>query len=154
MKDKEFLLNWEKNYKMDLADSDLHQLLGFKSEILSQEEQEGEYIADITHGNDNFYIHCDVIDGALINYINSDVIYSFVNKNPPGSIISKDFNNWIFFPVKISNISGIRMRITNQNNEPIDLNKGRVEYNLTAVYEEDETYLKKIYNLMQNFILR
>ncbi|GBM81898.1 hypothetical protein AVEN_22878-1 [Araneus ventricosus] len=142
----------KKNYKMDLRNSDLHQLMGFKSEILNQEEQEGEYITDITHGNDNIYIHCDVIDGALVNNINSDVIYSFVNKTPPGSLISKDFNNLIFFPEKINNISRIRMRITNQNNELIDLNKGRVKYNLLAAYEEDENYLKKIYNLMQNFI--
>ncbi|KAF8791645.1 hypothetical protein HNY73_006485 [Argiope bruennichi] len=77
-------VNLKKNFKMDLTEGNLHQLLGFKSKILDQENQFGEYIADITHGIDNIYIHCDIVKGSLINNCDSDVIHSFVSKIPHG----------------------------------------------------------------------
>ncbi|GIX80294.1 uncharacterized protein CDAR_394051 [Caerostris darwini] len=69
---------------MDLTNGNLHQLLGFKSKVLDQKNQAGEYIADITHGIDNIYIHCDIVKGSLINNCDSDVIHSFVSKIPHG----------------------------------------------------------------------
>ena len=126
----------KKDWVIDFTKSNFPKIIGFlKSTYGSYDEEtevEGEHIADISNGNDNIYIHCDVVKGSLINQYNSEVIYSFTNKNPPGSIISKEFNNWIYFPVKVDPVERIKMRITNQKGELIDLNKGAVEFNFIS----------------------
>ncbi|GIY32772.1 uncharacterized protein CEXT_484971 [Caerostris extrusa] len=87
---------------MDLTNGNLHQLLGFKSKILDQENQAGEYIANITHGIHDIYIQCDIVKGSLINNCDSDVIHSFVSKIPHGG----------------GNIN-LQLKITDKNGAPI-----------------------------------
>lgn len=127
-----FSIKLEKNYKIDLSKSELYKILGFEPKIYEEEEQEGKFIADIANGNDNIYIHCDIVDGAYINQFQSQVIYSFTSSNPPGSLYAKEFDKLIFFPVKSDSINRIRMRITNHRGELIDLNKQEVQYKFIA----------------------
>lgn len=136
----------EENYEIDLSVSELHKILGFKPMIYKDQEQEGEFIADISRGNDNIYTHCSIVEGSRINEEYSQVVFSFTNVNPPGSQISKTFVRPIFYPVKVNSIDRIRMWITNQKGERIDLKKQEVEYNF--IIEDEENYLKKIYNLL------
>lgn len=136
----------KENYEIDLRESEFHSLIGFESKIYKEREQEGKYIADISNGNDNIYIHCDIVEGAYINQYTSEVIYSFTNSKPPGSQISQTFDRPIFFNVKHDEIYRIRMRITNQRGELIKLNKQEVEYNF--ITENEENYSKKIYDLL------
>jgi len=150
-------INLKKGWVLDLRNNEFHKILGFEKEIYGDLDStedleiEGDYIANISNGNDNIYIHCNVVEGSLINEFNSEVIYSFTNKNPPGSLISKEFNNLIYFPVKTGSVSRIRMRITNQDGELIDLNKGAVEYNFIPTYKDkSENYLRKIYQLLKS----
>lgn len=120
----------EENYEIDLTKSELHKILGFEKKIYKDLEQEGKYIADIADGNDNIYIHCNVVYGAYINDYQSDVIHSFTTTNPPGSQYSKEFDKPIFFPTKSDYIPRIRMSITNHRNKLIDLNNQTVQYRL------------------------
>lgn len=123
------------NYKINLARTNrLHQLLGFEPKTYDQPEQIGKYIADLSGGNDNIYIHCDIVEGAYINgFHSSNVIYSFTNTNRPGSQIVKSFDKPLFFPVRMDSIYRIRMRVTNHRGEAIPLNKQEVQYNFIAL---------------------
>lgn len=123
------------NHKIDLTKtSNLHKLLGFEPKIYEESEQIGKYIADLSNGNDNLYIHCDIAEGAYINgFQSSDVIYSFTNINRPGSQIIKAFDKPLFFPVRMENVYRIRMRITNHRDELIPLNKQEVQYNFITL---------------------
>ena len=125
----------EENYKLDLTKTEnLHKLLGFESKLYEESEQVGKYIADLSGGNDNIYIHCDIVEGAYINGSqSSNVIYSFTNYNRPGSQIIKSFDKPLFFPVRMESVYRIRMTITNHRNELIPLNKQEVQYNFIAI---------------------
>lgn len=125
----------KENYKIDLTKTiNLHKLLGFEPKIYEETEQIGKYIADLSSGNDNIYIHCDIAEGAYINGFNSsNVIYSFTNVNRPGSQIIKSFDKPLFFPVRTESVYRIRMRITNHRNELIPLNKQDVQFNFIAL---------------------
>ncbi|GBN44206.1 hypothetical protein AVEN_148428-1 [Araneus ventricosus] len=122
-------------YKIDLTNTNnLHKILGFEPKVNEEHEQIGKYIADLSNGNDNIYIHCDVAEGAYINGFNtSNVIYSFTNSNCPGSQIIKSFDKHLFFPVRKDSIYRIRMRITNHRNELDSLNNQEVQYNFIAL---------------------
>ena len=125
----------KEEYKIDLTKSNsLPKLLGFEPKIYDEGEQIGKYIADLSGGNDNIYIHCDIAEGAYINGFNSsNVIYSFTNSNRPGSQIIKSFDKPLFFPVRMDSIYRIRMRVTNHRNELIPLNQQEVQYNFIAL---------------------
>lgn len=118
----------KQNYKIDLTKSDLHKILGFEPMIYDKEEQIGKYIADIENGNDNIYIHCDVIEGAYINQFPSEVIHTFTTSNRTGSQYSKHFDRPIYFPVKTDSIYRIRMTITNHRGELLNLHNQEVQY--------------------------
>ena len=125
----------KEEYKLDLTKThNLHKLLGFQPKIYEESEQIGKYIADLSGGNDNIYIHCDIAEGAYINgFHSSNVIYSFTNSNRPGSQIIKCFDKPLFFPVQMDSVYRIRMRITNHRDELIPLNKQEVQYNFIAI---------------------
>ncbi|GBO29383.1 hypothetical protein AVEN_218018-1 [Araneus ventricosus] len=122
-------------YKIDLTKTkSLHKLLGFEPKVYEEPEQIGKFIADLSGGNDNIYIHCDIVEGAYTNgFHSSNVICSFTNINRPGSEIIKSFDKPLFFPVRMDSIYRIRMRITNHRNKLISLNNQEVQYNFIAL---------------------
>ncbi|GFY57418.1 uncharacterized protein TNIN_444331 [Trichonephila inaurata madagascariensis] len=122
-------------YKINLTKSKkLHKLLGFEPKVYDEPEQMGKFIADLSGGNDIIYIHCDIAEGAYINGSHSsNVIYSFINVNRPGSQVIKSFDKPLFFPVRMDRVFRIRMRITNHRGELIPLNKQEVQYNFIAL---------------------
>lgn len=125
--------------KLNLSEGNFHKLIGFENKEFKNKdsenelELEGKYKANITRDIDEIYIHCNVVDGQMINQENSEVIYSFTNQNRPRTLISKEFDTLVFYNVKHNPIHRIRMRITNQKGELIDLNKGYVEYNFIPI---------------------
>lgn len=125
-----FVLKLAENYKVDFSHGKLRDILGFESSVYDQPEQEARFVANISKGIDNIHIHCDIIEGCMLNQNSSEVIYSFTPSNPPGSQISKEFEKLSFFRVKTDPIYKIRMHITNQDNVPINLNGQQVIYRL------------------------
>lgn len=126
-----FVIELNDNYMMDLRKGKLHEILGFEPELYDQKHQEGKFMANISRGIDDIHIHCDIITGALYNSRSSDILYSFTPSNPPGSLIKVDENHPLFLPVNRRDyIHRIRMYVTNQDNDLIDLNNMRVLYRL------------------------
>lgn len=123
-----FVIKLKKGYKVDLSKSELHQILGFEPKIFENKVQEGKFEANISRGIDRIQIRCDIVEGARLNVHSSEVLYDFVPSNPPSSLISKEFFKPFYFKVKSSHVPRIRMRITNQDGELIDLNNHEVTY--------------------------
>lgn len=126
-----FIIHLENGYKIDLTNGKLHELLGFEPKIYENSEQTGKFVANISRGIDDIHIHCDVISGVHYNDFTTDILYSFTPSSPPGSLIKIDEVNPLFAEVNRNHfIYRIRMRITDQNENLIDLNKQRVVYRL------------------------
>jgi len=81
-----------------------------------------EEIVNITKVN-SVLINVDIISGSYVNGNQSFVIYSFnPNKVSPGYKIDERPNpKLIYYPVKGHTINSIRVWLTDQNNNPIDL---------------------------------
>lgn len=125
------LMKLKPGYAVDFTKSELYKILGFESKMYSDLEQTGKYIANISRGIDDIHIHCNIVDGALYNDNFSDILYSFTPHNPPGSLINVKEINPIYADVNRSDyIYRIRMYITDQDNNIINLNKQRVVYRL------------------------
>ncbi|GFR17223.1 uncharacterized protein TNCT_317971 [Trichonephila clavata] len=125
------VLKLESGYSIDFSQSELHKILGFEQRIYDQPEETARYLANISRGIDDIHIHCDIIHAILYNDRTSDVLYSFTPSNPPGSLIKIDEINPLFVSVNRSDcIHSIRMYITDQDDNIINLNKQRVIYRL------------------------
>jgi len=121
-------------YKVDfraLDSGNLHLLLGFKPERLGKNgTYSGDFPVNITHVN-AVYIHCSLVESSYENSERSAVIYSFSPSVAPGYQISIKPNSINYLLIsRISNISVIRMRITDQNGIDLPLNNEAVTYAL------------------------
>lgn len=130
-----FVLKLAENYKVDFSPSKLHEILGFEPRVYDQPQTEAKFVANISKGIDNIHIHCDVIEGAQLGQHSSEILYSFTPRHPPGSQIAMEFERPIFFRVKKDYVSKIRMRVTDQNGNAINLNGQLVLYRLLVEYE-------------------
>ena len=117
------------NFGLDGAK--IRDLLGFgKEKVGKQGITEGDKPVNITNVS-TVYIHCSLVDTAYVNDKPSGVIYSFSPSVPPGyQIQERPFNiNWLPLP-RINSIPKIQMRITNQDEEEVNLNHETVTYTL------------------------
>ena len=123
-------------YKVDLTKNgsgELYKMFGFKPKEIYEPKSESKHKADITRGVDRVLIHCSIVGGSYENTYESDVIYSFVPNASPGSILDIQPFHPIYLPLKDDVIRKIRMRITDQNDRPIDLNGQHVDYLLNIL---------------------
>ncbi|GIY37101.1 hypothetical protein CEXT_326971 [Caerostris extrusa] len=125
-----FIIKLDKGFAIDFEGGNLHEILGFESKVYDQPKQRGKYIADISKGIDDIFIHCDLIT-SLYNEGTSDILYLFSPLNPPGSMIVINEINPLFEEVNRNDyIDSVRMYITDQDDNIIDLNHQRVIYKL------------------------
>ncbi|GIY77270.1 uncharacterized protein CDAR_542171 [Caerostris darwini] len=125
-----FIIKLDKGFTIDFEGGNLHEILGFESKVYDQPKQRGKYIADISKGIDDIFIHCDLIT-SLYNEGTSDILYLFSPLNPPGSMIVINEINPLFEEVNRNDyIDSVRMYITDQDDNIIDLNHQRVIYKL------------------------
>ena len=116
------------SYYIDFNQGDLNELLGFDKIIITQNESGGNTV-DITRGVNSISIHCSIIEGSYENSIASDVLYSFSPNLSSGSLLTIEPINRIYLPLNVSsNIYNINMRLTDQQNRPINLNGENVVY--------------------------
>ena len=116
------------NYYIDFNQGDLNELLGFDKIIITQNES-GNNTVDITRGVNSISIHCSIIEGSYENSVAGNVIYSFSPNLSPGSLLNIEPTNRIYLPLNVSsNIYNINMRLTDQQNRPINLNGENVVY--------------------------
>jgi hypothetical protein len=72
-------------------------------------------------------VNTDIISGSYVNGSQCPVIYSFYPNVSPGyKIVERPNPSLIYYPVNITNISNIRLWLTDQDNNPIDVRGERV----------------------------
>ena len=111
-------------YKIDFdVPSSIGPTLGFplNSPIIGHGFNESPNIVDIIKIN-SILVNADIISGSYVNGFYSPVIYSFFPNVSPGyKIIERPNPSLIYYPINRSNISSIRVWLTDQNNKPVDL---------------------------------
>lgn len=112
--------------QIDFTVSDFGKLLGFNREILSGSEY---YISPDYFNIDRVKrvnVEVDIIENSNKNQEISDVIYSFVPDQPSGTVFNIKPETPIYLPIKADSLDRIRLQITDQNGNLIDLNGTRV----------------------------
>ncbi len=143
------ILELTNSYTINFTISDFSLLLGFDKLVYNfSGTQEGQEVANINDGVNSLLIHCDIVAKSYQNNISSDILFTFVPDQPPGSnleVYSK--NEVIYLPIKnFEFIRTIRLYITDQRNRIIDLNGEPVTYllHLRKQKFEFEPLLKNI----------
>ena len=104
------------------VENSIGKTLGFTNEKLSIGTHQSPNIIDIEKVN-SILVHCDIIIGTYVNGFRSNVIYNFTQRVSPGrKVIERPSPELIFLPVvERPDIQSIRMWLTDQDNNPIDL---------------------------------
>ena len=101
--------------------SSLREILGFDSVIVQGlGDHEGSSIVNILKVN-SILVHCDRIEGSYLNKTQAPVIYSFFPNVSPGYKIVENPSHPIYLPVSHNHIENIRIWLTDQDRNPIDL---------------------------------
>lgn len=111
------------SYQLDLTVSDLYLLLGFQSIVVTT-SQEGYKTANINRDINSIQIHSDLVEGSFENAVNSNILYSFVPNQPPGSNVEViPQPSLIYLPLRKKNlIDRIRVYLTDNLNRTINVN--------------------------------
>ncbi|MDX9924334.1 MAG: hypothetical protein RBS48_06170 [Ignavibacteriaceae bacterium] len=117
-------------FKVDFGTNNSpYRILGFDP-VLYNASTNAPNQADITNGINTILIHCSIANNSFLNGNKTDVIYSFVPKVVHGAQIIEQPYNPLKILVGVSNISSIRMTVTDQLNRIIDLKSEPVFYSL------------------------
>ena len=71
------IITLAQNYQLDLTQSDFNDLIGFNKKIITNSENIGEYIPNLSQDREILNIHCDLISDSLVDGDETDIIYSF-----------------------------------------------------------------------------
>ena len=110
-------------YMVDFGtENSIGSTLGFTNEKLSHGIHQSPNIIDIEKVN-SILVHCDIALGSYVNSRGSNVIHSFSPRVSPGyKVLERPSPELIFLPiVGRPDIQSIRLWLTDQDNNPIDL---------------------------------
>ena len=115
---------------VDLREGDLYKLLGFDPAVYTG-RQLAQHVGNITRDVDVLLVHCDIVVSSRINSDETQVLYAFVPKSPPGALISIDEITPIYQSVvHTSELRRLRIWVTDQDDRPVDFNGQRAVYTL------------------------
>ena len=118
------------NCVVDFSKGEIYNILGFEPIIYSKTTI-APYLANISKGVDKIHVKCSLVKDARYGKEKTNILYQFAPRNPPHSlIIINEIDPQFVNTFNESTIRRIRMTITDQNNNPIDLNGQDVEYEL------------------------
>ena len=96
-------------------------VLGFTNETIRVGYNESPNIVNIIQIN-SILVNLDIISGSYVNGSASPTIYSFYPNVSPGyKIVERPSPSLVFYPVSRNEINSMRVWLTDQNNESIDL---------------------------------
>ena len=113
----------QEDYELDLSEGEFSRLLGYDKDIIKGKRNfVGARVPDITRSVDWMFLHCDLISRRA-NDVPSDVLYSF---STSGLEVSHPFLKEPYRlewrPVNKSNINSIRIWVTDERGNSLDLN--------------------------------
>lgn len=99
----------------------LRTLLGFgKTTVETMGEHESPDIVKILSVN-TILVLCDIIEGSYVNDTQSPVLYTFFPNVPPGYKIVENPQTVVYLPVSYTPIHKIRILLTDQNGERLNI---------------------------------
>ncbi len=109
-------------YKIDFGVShSIGPILGFKKVIIGHGYNESPNIVNIMQVN-SILVNLDIIMGSYVNGSQSPTLYSFYPNVSPGyKIVERPNPSLIYYPLSRHDISRIRVWLTDQNGNSIDL---------------------------------
>ena len=109
-------------YKIDFnVPNSIGSVLGFTNETIGMGYNESPNIVNIMKVN-SILVNLDIISGSYVNGSASPTIYSFFPLVSPGyKIVERPNPSLVFYPVSRKEINSMRVWLTDQNNESIDL---------------------------------
>ena len=114
-------------YKIDFTfENSIGQTLGFNKIILNYGYNESQNIVDIMKIN-SILVNIDNITRSYVSGSQFPVIYSFFpNVSPGRKIVEIPNPSLIYYPVNRSDISYLRLWLTDQDNKPVDIRSERI----------------------------
>ena len=109
-------------YEIDFnVPNSIGSVLSFTNEIIRVGYNESPNIVNIMQVN-SILVNLDIISGSYVNGSASPLIYSFYPNVSPGyKIVERPSPSLVFYPVSRNEINSMRVWLTDQNNESIDL---------------------------------
>ena len=109
-------------YKIDFSvDNSLGPVLGFKKVTIGHGYNESSNIVSIMQVN-SILVNLDIIMGSYVNGSQSPTLYSFYPNVSPGyKVVERPNPSLIYYPLSRHDISRIRVWLTDQNGDLIDL---------------------------------
>jgi len=123
-------LSLDHDYQVDFRfpnDGLLYNMLGFEKQLYSVTST-GINRVMIANGINTILIHCNLVTNSFMNSRLSDIIYSFTPSVPAGFQISLEPHNLVWFTISNKSIASIKMYITDQSGNLLDLNNESVTY--------------------------
>lgn len=122
---------------MDFKDStnprNLRHLLGFNSRTVSNNSGDpiySDFIGDINAGIVAWIVECSLVEGSYSNGSSSQVLFTFVPGTPPFGALFCEPINLSYTKISKNVISEIRLRLTDQNGNRLNLNGENIVYEL------------------------
>jgi hypothetical protein len=109
-------------YKIDFSvDNSIGAVLGFKKTVIGFGYNESSSIVNIMPVN-SILVNIDIIMGSYVNGFQSPTLYCFhPNVSPGFKIVERPIPTLIYYPLSRHDISRMRVWLTDQNGELIDL---------------------------------
>ena len=115
------MINIKPGYKVTFMNKkSLREVLGFKKKEISAGLHESDNIANILDVN-TILVHLNIISGSYVNGNPTPVIYAFFPNVSPGYKIVEKPHNLIYLPVAVKTIKNLKVTLTDQDNNPINL---------------------------------
>lgn len=131
------VLTLEPSFQVEF-NSRFNELIGFRRDHVYTHSQTGESEPNITNSVDSLQIRCSLLSNSSVSGKYGDVLYQFSTSNLHPSYPFEKTSNVVgslYSPINTRLISTIRIYITDQNGNPVDLNDQEVS--LVLILKED-----------------
>ena len=132
------IITLAQNYQLDLSQSNFNDLIGFNKQVLTNPENVGDYIPNLSQDREILNIHSDLISDSLVDGDETDIIYSFSTSTlTPSFSFTQEPRRVQFNPVNKNIIKKIRIYITDGKRRIIDLNHADTAFSLILKEKKD-----------------
>ena len=132
------IITLAQNYQLDLTQSDFNDLIGFNKKILTESENIGDYIPNLSQDREILNIHCDLISDSLVDGDETDIIFSFSTGTlTPSYSFTQEPRRVQFNPINKNIIHKVRIYITDGKLRIVDMNHADTSFSLVLREKRD-----------------
>ena len=118
-------------YRLNLTQSDFNDLIGFNQRVLTNVENIGDYMPNLSQDREILNIHCDLISQSLVDGDETDIIYSLSTSTlTPSYSFTQEPRRVQYNPINKNTINTIRIYIIDGKKRIRDLNHSDTSFSL------------------------